>query len=272
MGQIEDFRLFVLVVESGSISRAAADLGIAKSAVSRRLARLEERYESRLIDRAPGTWAVTATGLELYQRAARAIGEVDDIDADFMSTSADLSGPLSISVPRDFGLGYLGDALIDFKANYPEITLSIDFDDRVVDLTRENYDFVLRITGKAENDNSASHIGKVDHALYANPTYLERHSTPQSIDDLEGHALLHYGTARRTSWDFTSEKGKPISLEFHPFLNSNSGLFLLDATLRGLGVSRLPDFITREAVCKKNLIRILPEIIIPTWGNLSHSR
>jgi DNA-binding transcriptional LysR family regulator len=266
VGQIEDFRLFVLVVDSGSISKAADSLGIAKSAVSRRLARLEERYEKRLIDRTPGTWTVTETGLELYQRAMRAIGEVDDIDADFLSTSADLSGPLSISVPRDFGLGYLGDALIAFKSNFPEIVLSVDFDDRVVDLTRENYDFVLRITGKTESDVSANRIGKVEHALYASPAYLKRRATPESINDLDGHALLHYGTARRTSWDFTSEKGKPISLEFRPFLNSNSGLFLLDATLRGLGISRLPDFITREAVGAGTLIHVLPEIIIPTWG------
>ena len=71
MGQIEDLRLFVRVVDSGSISKAANKLGIAKSAVSRRLSLLEERYGTRLIDRVPGVWEVTGTGYELYQRATR---------------------------------------------------------------------------------------------------------------------------------------------------------------------------------------------------------
>ncbi|MGH1477421.1 MAG: LysR family transcriptional regulator [Geminicoccales bacterium] len=266
MGQIEDLRLFALVVESGSISKAADGLSIAKSAVSRRLALLEERYEKKLVDRRPGTWKVTETGLELYQRAVRAIGEVDDIDADFVSASADLSGPLSISVPRDFGLSYLGDVLIAFKIRFPEITLAVDFDDRVVDLARENYDFVLRITGTAESDISASRIGRVEHALYASPFYLSSRSTPQSIDDLQDHPLLYYGSARRTVWDFVSRKGKPLNLEFQPFLNSNSGLFLLDATLKGLGIGRLPDFIAKDALHSGMLVRILPEIAIPSWG------
>lgn len=266
MGQIEDFRLFVLVVESGSISKAADSLGIAKSAVSRRLALLEGRYEKRLVDRSPGRWKVTETGLELYQRAVRAIGEVDDIDADFVSASADISGPLSVSMPRDFGLNYLSDALITFKVGFPEITLAVDFDDRVVDLDRENYDFVLRITGTAERDMPASPIGKVEHALYASPAYLRSCLTPQSIDDLRDHPLLHYGSARRTVWDFISSRGKPATFEFRPYLNSNSGLFLLDATMSGLGIGRLPDFIARDASNSGKLVRILPKIEIPSWG------
>lgn len=266
MGQIENLRLFVLVVESGSISKAADRLGIAKSAVSRRLALLEDRYEKRLIDRSPGTWKVTETGQELYQRAVRAIGEVDDIEADFISSSADLSGPLSISVPRDFGLSYLNDALIAFKIKFREITLTVDFDDRVVDLTRENYDFVLRITESVESDTLASRIGTVEHALYASPSYLEFRSAPQSLGDLRDHRLLYYGSARRTVWDFEASKGKLNKLEFQPFLNSNSGLFLLDATIRGLGVGRLPGFIARSAMNDGKLVRILPEVKIPAWG------
>jgi DNA-binding transcriptional LysR family regulator len=266
MGQIEDLRLFTLVVDSGSISKAADGLGIAKSAVSRRLALLEERYQTRLIDRSPGRWTVTETGIELYQRAGRAIGEIDEIDADFASASADLSGPLAISVPRDFGLGYLGDALLAFKARYPEITLTVNFDDRVVDLDSENYDFVLRITGTVEGEASASRIGKVDHALYASPSYLDQRPAPEGLDDLRDHPLLYYGSARRAVWAFLPSKGKPTTLECRPYLNSNSGLFLLDATLRGLGISRLPDFIARDALAGKKLVRILPDIAIPTWG------
>jgi len=266
MGQIEDLRLFVQILEAGSISRAAVNLNIAKSAVSRRLALLEERYDATLIERSPGNWRVTETGTELHQRALRVIEEVNEIDVDFVSGSADLSGPLSISVPRDFGLGYLKHALTDFKIRYPEIALSVDFDDRVVDLSQENYDFAIRITDSTGAINSASRIGVVEHALYASSTYFKTRTEPRCLEDLHAHQLLNYGRVRKARWDFIQEKKKTLQFNFKPFLNSNSGLYLLNATLRGLGISRLPDFIVKNAIDDKSLVRVLPNIESPRWG------
>ncbi|MEE9319535.1 MAG: LysR family transcriptional regulator [Granulosicoccus sp.] len=266
MGQIEDLRLYAMVVDEGSVTRAAITLNIAKSAVSRRLALLEDRYEAKLIERGPGSWKVTETGNELYRRAMRAVAEVDEIDADFLSASANLSGPLSVSVPRDFGLGYLNEALMSFKIKYPEIMLAVDFDDRVVDIERENYDFAIRITGAEEINTSANRIGTMEHVLCASPNYLNFNSTPARLDDLRNHHLLHFGTARRGTWNFISDKGKTTPHEFSPYLNSNSGLFLLDATVKGLGISRLPDFIVKQAIDGKKLIQVLPELKQPNWG------
>ena len=138
MGQIEDLRIFGIVVETGGISKAAERLGIAKSAVSRRISLLEERYGAILIDRTPGVWDLTATWKELYQRALQVVGEMDEIEADFVSTSANHAGPLSVSVPREFGINFLSNDLLAFKAKFPEIQLTIDFDDRSIDLDREN--------------------------------------------------------------------------------------------------------------------------------------
>lgn len=266
MGQIEDLRLFVLVVESGSISKAAGKLRIAKSAVSRRLGLLEDRYGTRLIDRVPGVWEVTEIGHELYQRATRAVGDVDEIEDDFANSSADLTGPLYISVPRDFGIAFLNDELIAFKSRHPDIQLAVDFDDRTVDLARENYDFTIRITPELEDGVSGVRIGTVQHHLFASPEYIQTHSEPRSLDDLRQHPLLHFRTARRAVWDFVSEKGKLQSFEFQPFLNSNSGVFLLDATLKGLGISRLPDFVASNAQTADQLVPILSDMIIPDLG------
>ncbi len=266
MGQIEDLRLFALVVDSGSISKAADKLRIAKSAVSRRLSLLEERYDTRLIDRIPGVWEVTETGLELYQRATRVVGDVDEIEDDFANTSADLSGPLYISVPRDFGIAFLNDVLIEFKSRHPEIQLAVDFDDRTVDLDRENYDFAVRITPELDGGVSGVQIGTVQHRLFASPEYLRAHSDPQSFEDLHKHPLLHFRTAHRAVWDFVDAKGKPQSFEFQPFLNSNSGVFLLEATLKGLGIARLPDFVASEAQTAGRLVPVLSGMTIPDLG------
>ncbi len=266
MGQIEDLRLFVLVVESGSISKAADKLRIAKSAVSRRLSLLEERYGTRLIDRVPGFWKVTETGNELYQRATRVVGDVDEIEDDFVNTSADLTGPLSISVPRDFGIAFLNGVLIAFKTRHPEIQLAVDFDDRTVDLARENYDFTIRITPELEGGVSGARIGTVQHRLFASPAYIQTHSEPRCLEDLHQHPLLHFRTARRAVWDFATDKGKKKSLEFQPFLNSNSGVFLLEATLKSLGIARLPDFVAAQAQAAGHLVPVLTGLTIPDLG------
>ncbi|MCP5089190.1 MAG: LysR family transcriptional regulator [Rhodobacteraceae bacterium] len=266
MGQIEDLRLFALVVENRGISRAADKLHIAKSAVSRRLNLLEERFGARLIDRKPGVWEVTTTGRELYQRAVRVVSDVEEIESDFRETAQNLAGPLTISVPRDFGIAYLKPALTAFKERHPEIQLTVDFDDRAVDLTRENYDFAIRITALPQGNVVAKKIGSTRHQLCASPAYLTTHGEPTCLDDLNDHPLLNFGTARRTRWDFVGETGKPETFEFQPALNSNSGAFLLDAALAGLGFARLPDFIAASAIASGELVPILQSLAVPDWG------
>ena len=266
MGQIEDLRLFALIVENHSLSRAAERLNIAKSAVSRRLGLLEERYGSRLIDRKPGVWEVTPTGLELYQRAVRVVNDVDDIESDFVEATQNLAGPLTISVPRDFGIAFLSPALHAFKTRYPDIQLTVDFDDRIVDLSRENYDFAIRVTPKIDAGFIAKKIGVAEHRLCASPAYLDTNGAPENLRDLHNHPLLYFGKARRAVWTFDNCAGKTESLEFQPSLNSNHGDFLLKAAEQGLGIARLPDFISEKAVARGSLTSILPDLAMRPWG------
>lgn len=266
MGQIEDLRTLLRIVDQGSISKAAEKMGIAKSAVSRRLSLLEDRYDAILIDRTPGVWDLTETGEELYQRAVRVVTEMDEIEGDFVNTSANISGPLSVSVPREFGITYLNDALLAFKTQHPEIQLTIDFDDRTVDLDRENYDFALRIASDIGHCAGVTQIGAVGHRLFAGPQYFKGHAIPTCLEDLRNHNLLYFGNARRTVWKFGTAKGKQQQIAFQPFLNSNSGMFLLNATVKGLGISRLPSFIASKAVERGDLVEVLPDLVIPDWG------
>ena len=266
MGQIEDLQLFTLIVDNQGISRAAEKLNIAKSAVSRRLNLLEQRFATRLIDRKPGTWELTATGRELYQRAIRLVSDMDDIANDFTDIAQVLAGPLNISVPQDFGIIYLNPALIAFKQNYPEIQLMVDFDDRTVDMARENYDFAIRITHRIDGDVIATRIGSSRHHLCASPAYLASHGTPQKPEDLHAHDLLHFGAARRANWEFIGETGKPEIISFQPIVNSNSGTFLLKAAINGLGIVILPDFICSPAITSGELVSIPPDLSVPEWG------
>ena len=266
MGQIEDLKLFTIIVEQGSISRAAETINIAKSAVSRRLSLLEQRYGARLINREPGNWEISATGHELYQRATSVVNDVDEIEGDFTEATQSLSGPLLVSVPREFGLSFLNPSLMAFKIRHPEIQLMVDFDDRKVDLSRDNYDFAIRITPNVGSDVVAKRIGSSEHKVIASPSYLARKGMPISLSDLKNHDLLQFGSARRSNWVFKDLAGKVKTLEFQPSLNSNSGKFLLETTLTGLGIAMLPDFICQSSITTGTLIPILTDFVTPEFG------
>jgi DNA-binding transcriptional LysR family regulator len=232
MGQLEDLKLFVSVVDNQSITRAAAVLNIAKSAVSRRLSLIEERYGSKLIDRKSGNWQVTATGFELYQRANLIVI----------------------------------DMLTAFTKKYPEITLTVDFDDRIVNLVRENYDFAVRITPKPDESFITKRLGSTHHIVCASPNYLSDKGTPSHASDLMGHSLLHFGTAQQAQWQFKDRSGKVDVIKFPPFINSNSGEFLLNAAIEGMGIVKLPDFLVGPQVTQGKLIQLLPDLLMPDLG------
>lgn len=266
MGQIEDLKLFTTIVELGSISRAAEAMNIAKSAVSRRLNLLEERYGVHLIERTPGHWEITSMGSELYNRAQRVVGDVDELESDFTESTQSLAGPLTVSMPREFGLSYLAPALLEFKRRYPEIRFMVDFDDHMVDLARDSYDLALRITPDPGTKKIAKKIGSTGHAIFAAPSYLARRGTPKKLQDLQTHDLLQFGSARRSKWLFIDSSGREHSVEFQAFLNSNSGVFLSHALLQGMGLARLPDFMCAPAVQAGGLVPVLTEYRTPEFG------
>lgn len=265
MGQIEDLRMFVAIIDNGGIAKTATNLNLAKSAVSRRLVQLEDRYGVKLIDRNPRLWKITTAGQELYQRAIAMVANADDLDADFQRNGHALCGSLAVSVALEFGLSHLKPVLCEFMENHPEIDLKIDFDDRIVDVERENYDLAVRITKSHLTGLNHHFLGVTRHGLFASPSYAERHGLPTDLSDLKTRPLLHYGAARRAKWDFLVDGRKKV-IEFQPALNSNSGAFLVEAAVNGFGIIRLPDFIVAEALARKALVPVLQEIEIAEYG------
>lgn len=265
MGQIEDLRLFVKIVDTGGIARAADEMNIAKSAVSRRLSQLEDRYGIRLIDRQPRVWEVTNAGQELYQRASGMVADADDLDADFMQEGHALKGPLSITVAREFGLSFLKPALFQFAKDHPQIDLTIDFDDRTVDLENENYDLAVRVTANDLSGLNCHRIGATRHGLFASRTYAKSNGLPDSIETLNKHPLLHYGSERRASWVF-EDHGNRKTVTFRPALRSNYGSFLVDAALNDQGIIRLPLFVVDEQLKLGALVPVLSHLRHNDYG------
>lgn len=154
-------------------------------------------------------------------------------------------------------------ALLRFQSGHPQIQLTVDFDDRRVDLTQENYDLAIRIAEAPDPALIAHTIGQTQHRLYASPGYAESSGLPDTLAELALHPLLHFGPARRASWEFETANG-PQTITFQPVLNSNSGAFLLAATIAGQGIARLPDFVAAQAEDAGTVVSVLPDLRVAT--------
>ena len=259
MGQLEDMLVYVRVVEAGGIGNAAEQLGIAKSAVSRRLTELEARLGVSLISRTTRTSKLTEAGKLYYTRSLRVIDEVAELNSSTTNTETSLGGTLRLSAPLSFGLSHLTPALDDFAKEHPELTLDIDFSDHKTDLIAGGFDLAFRIGELDDSSLKARKISPIHTSICASPDYLEKNGIPKTPDDLKNHQVLRYALDDSNSWIFFDKKGKKYSVNTPAKIISNNGDFLCKMAISGHGVLVEPTFITWEAIAIGELIEILPE-------------
>ena len=142
MGELEDMNAFVRIVEAGGFGRAADQLGVAKSALSRRLADLEGRLGVQLLNRTTRRSSLTEAGRSYYQRALQILADVEELNAEVSDTRARLRGTLKVAVPLSFGLMHLSPVLQEFAEANPEVVIHLDFADRQVSVVEEGFDLV----------------------------------------------------------------------------------------------------------------------------------
>ncbi len=257
MGQIEDLRAFVRIVEFESIGKAAEAAGIAKSAMSRKLRLLEERLQTELITRTTRQWALSDTGREFYDRAVDILAALDEAEAQVRCDSRSLSGDIRLSVPLHFGRMVLAPALLDFAAAHAGLRLTVDFDDRIVDVIGENYHLVVRVSQPPDSSLIARKLTETRHVLCASPHYLARNPPIETPADLHHHRIIQFGPARHASWTLQSPTGAKTTVRLRAVLNSGDGAFLIDAAASGLGVARVPDYLADPEIRTGRLVRVL---------------
>jgi DNA-binding transcriptional LysR family regulator len=252
-----DVLAFVRVVETGAFSRAAERMGMAKSIVSRRVARLEERLGARLLTRSAQGAQPTDVGQAYFERAANILAELDAAEEGVAEAVTQIAGPIRLSAPLSFGIAYLAPSLAEFAAEHPKVELDISFDDRPVDLVAGGYDLAVRIGALRDSALIARRIAPVRKVPVASPAYLERRGRPEHPRDLARHDLLLYGNE---SWRF--RVGKTWEhVRGRPRLRADNGEMLRAAAIAGLGICILPSFIAApgfEAGTLEPLLRDYP--------------
>ena len=263
MSHWEEMRTFVRVVEAGSISKAADQIGLAKSGVSRRLADLEERLGVRLINRTTRRSSLTEAGEDYYRGAVRVLGDVAELDAAVASSQSQLEGTLRIAAPLSFGLCHLAPAIDEFLKQNPGLDIHVDFSDRHVDLVEQGMDMAIRIAELDDSTLQARRICPVRVLLCASPGYLEQHGTPARPEDLEHHKVLAYSLGGGPRVRLRDAAGQVTVVPARSSMAANNGDFLRDMAIAGHGLVQSPSFIAWQALASGDLVSLLDDFQPP---------
>jgi DNA-binding transcriptional LysR family regulator len=248
-----DVLAFVRVVETGAFSRAAERMGMAKSIVSRRVARLEEQLGARLLTRSAQGAQPTDVGQAYFERAANILAELEAAEEVVAEATTQIAGPIRLTAPLSFGVQYLAPALAEFAAAHPKVELDISFDDRNVDLIAGGYDLAVRLGALRDSSLIARKIAPSRRVPVASPAYLERKGPPAHPRELVRHDILLYGNEQ---WRFRVGKGWE-NVRVQPRLRADNGEMLRAAAVAGLGICILPSFIAAPAFEHRQLEPLL---------------
>ncbi|WP_419899366.1 LysR family transcriptional regulator [Roseomonas sp. USHLN139] len=261
---IDALATLIQVVDCGTITGAAARMGLAKSVVSKRMAQLEAQLSAKLLHRAPRKVTPTESGALLVARARALLAQLDTVADEVMARSGALSGQLRLAAPLSFGARHLGPLIAGFLRDYPGIEVALDFDDRHVDLLSGQYDLALRIGRLGDSTLRARRLGTSRRALCCSPDYVARHGAPGALEALAGHSCLGYANASSGHiWRFIPADGggEARSLVLGGRLTANSGEALLEAARAGIGLVVLPTFLLSAEVRAGALVPLQ----IPGW-------
>lgn len=263
---------FVATVEAGSFSAAAERLNLTSSAISKSIARLEQRLGSRLFERTTRTLRLTDAGEAYYQTCQRVVNELSEAETVLAAQRTHAVGRLRVAVPMTFGRTHVMPLINDFCRDYPDLQINMTFADRFVDLFEENIDIAVRIGGPADYPASLGmrYLGNEQLVFCAAPGYLQQYGIPQSFDELQQHRAIAYervdGTT--TPWRFIAADGRIASRTVNSALAFGDSEAQLSAVCAGLGIAQMATWLIRDAELAGRVKIILPQLMLdglPLW-------
>ncbi len=264
MGQLEDMAMFVRIVEAGSITKAAEQLNIAKSAVSRRLKELEERLGSQLISRTTRQSKLTQAGEQYYQQVNNILRAVDAVNEHATDAPMRIEGTLKMTAPLSFGLMHLNDVIDKYANKHPNLRFDLDFSDRRIDLIEEGYELAIRIGELQDSSYQAKKLALIRCVICASPNYLARMGTPETLDDLDNHALLQYSLGQTNSINLVDTEGRSHHRTIDAKIKATNGEFLVDLAVKGHGITFVPTFIAYKQLALGELVPVFQHYQLPT--------
>ena len=261
MNRLQAMTAFVRVVETGSFSGAARQLGVGQPAVSKTIAQLEERLQVRLLVRSTHALAPTDAGLRFYERARHALQEVDEAELEARGAGAALSGRLRVCAATTFARLMVVPRLPEFLTRHPSLDIDVILDDRVIDLVSEGIDIALRLGTLADSTAVARKIASGNRSVVATPSYLARAGTPKVPIDLAHHHAVIYSQLSDT-WTFRQGDAE-VSVAVRGRLRASAAEGIRAAVLADMGLAVASDWMFAPELANGTVLRVLPEWALP---------
>jgi DNA-binding transcriptional LysR family regulator len=261
MQDLNDLFAFAKVVQHGGFSAAARALRITKSSLSKRVARLERRYEARLIERSTRGFRVTPVGRAVHAQCEALVAAAEGAAAVAAEATTRPKGTVRVACPPGLLPNMLTPILPGFIAAYPEVRLGLAVSNRRVDLVEEGFDVAIRVRERLDTDQDVvvRRLGVSRRILVADPTHLSRRAPVNAPADLpKGPLLTLHDEPIAETWVLWNDDGAEAFVDFAPRLAANDLQVLLEATLDGTGIALLPESHVRQALASGRLLHVLP--------------
>ena len=265
MDRVTGLQLFVRVVETGSFSRGAAELGITQPTATKSVAATEKRLGARLLHRSTRGVTPTEIGALYYDRCKLIAREIDEAENLATLRQSRIGGTLRISTSVAFGRRVMVPLVLRYMGENPQVAIDLGFDDRYVNLVEQGVDVALRMGRLADSSLGARYLGINPWLMVAAPAYLKARGLPRKAADLRKHDCLIYSSVQGDDrWSLAGTTGEALSVPVKGPLRSNNLSTVLAAAHRGMGLAILPWYVARESVADGGVVQVMADHSLPT--------
>ncbi len=262
---------FVAVAEVESFTQAAKRLDISTAQVSRQVSALETRLATKLLHRTTRKVSMTEVGRIYYQHCRQVLDGLEEAERAITNLQSKPRGLLKITAPITYGERTLAPLINDFAVRYPELEIRVNLTNQKIDLIDEGIDLAIRLGQLEDSSMMAKRLGSRTQYVCASPDYIARFGMPHSLSELEQHSCLQ---GNLDYWRF-QEEGKARNIRVRGSLKCNSGRALVDAALKGVGITQLPDYYVLPHIDSGELVTLLSQYRQPDdgiWALYPHNR
>ncbi len=266
MSELDEIRVFVNLVEAQSSTKAADKMGLAISAISRRMKELETRLGVQLVQRTTRSMTVTEEGNRFYLSCKRILEDLQEAQNQVSDSAGELTGNIKIAAPLSFGVGHLSPAITEFMQLHPKVTIEIDMSDQRVDILAGGFDLAIRIGQLQDSTLMARKLADISSLVCCSERFLRQHGPFNEPKDLNAIPALVYANLKHAhKWECVDKNGKIERVKVSPKMRSNNGSIMRDSAIASLGMVCLPTFIIHDDIKNGRLTPVLRDY---QWSNI----
>ncbi len=267
MARFREIETFVAVAARGSLSAAAREEGVQPAVIGRRIDALEARLGVKLMVRTTRRLTLTFEGAAFLENCQRLLNDLDDAESSVSEGGVKATGLLRVTAPAGFGRRHVAPLVETYIAENPDVSVSLDLSDRIVDIVSEGVDCAVRIGDLEDSRLVSAKLAETRRAVVASPAYLAAYGTPLQPADLQHHRCLTLGpsSSQRRGWQFVVD-GEALTVRPNNALRCNDGAVLRDWAVSGLGLAWRSMWEVKADIAEGRLVEVLADFAGTPFG------